>query len=106
MAQYWQEDDFGYSIKEKKNLFKCHMNDLDVTGNRTWKYENILGQSCNIPKQIETKQNVLICQVLVNWNRMISYLPTYSELYNHEIKEQMYTSKILCENLKLSLVPM
>ena len=106
MAQYLKEDSFGYSITEKKNLFKCRMNDLDVKGNRTWKYENIFCQSCNIPNQIETQQHVLTCHVLVNRNMMISYLPTYSDLYTDDIEEQMYSSKILCENLRLSLVPM
>ena len=106
MAQYLQEDAFGYTVKEKQNVFKCRMNDVDVKGNRRWKYENILCQSCNEPNQIETQQHILNCQVLVNRNMLITYLPTYSELYNHDIEEQMYTSKILCENLRLSLVPL
>ena len=63
--------------------------------------ENILSQSCNEPNQIKSLQHILTCWVLVNRNMLISYLPTYSLLYNHDIEEQMYTSNTLCENLRL-----
>ena len=101
-----QEDSLGYSVKEKQNLFQSRMNDLDVKANRTWKYDNLTCKSCKNPGLIETQQNILTCQSLINRNMMISYLPTYSDLYSCDIEEQMYTSKVLCENLRLSLVPM
>ena len=41
MAQYLQEDDFCFSIKEKQNLFACRMYDLDVKAKRTWKYNDL-----------------------------------------------------------------
>ena len=105
MAEYLQED-MGYSVKEKQNLFQCRMNDLDVKANRTWKYENLICRSCNIQNQIETQEHVLCCNSLVNRNMKITYLPTYRDLYSDDIEQQMYTSMVLCENVRLSLVPM
>ena len=82
------------------------MNDLDVKANRTWKYENLICCSCNIQNQIETQEHVLCCNSLVNRNMKITYLPTYRDLYSDDIEQQMYTSMVLCENVRLSLVPM
>ena len=106
MAQYLKEDNLGYTVKEKTNLFLCRMNDLDIKENRTWKYEHMICRTCNDPVQTETQQHVLTCQSLVNRNDKISYIPEYTDLYSENIEEQMYTSMILCENLRLSLVPM
>ena len=106
MAQYLQEDKIGFSIKEKQNLFQCRMDDLDVKNNRSWKFENLICRSCDNPSQIETQQHVLVCNQLVNRNMKMSYLPSYEDLYSDDIEDQMYTSIVLCENFRLSLVPM
>ena len=45
-------------------------------------------------------------QCTYNRNMKISYLPSYQNLYSDHVEEQMYTSMVLCENLRLSLVPM
>ena len=106
MADYLKENNLGYSVKEKQDLFQCCMNDIDVKENRTWKHEDLICRSCKEPDIIETQQHILICQGLVNRNMKITYLPTYSDLYSDNIEEQMYTSSVLCENLRLSQVPM
>ena len=95
MAKYLQEDNFGYSIQGKQNLFKCRMNDIDVKANRTWKFDNLNCLACNEPNQIETQQHVLCCKALVNQNSKISYIPSYKDLFSDEIEEQIYTSTIL-----------
>ena len=105
MATYLQED-MGYSVREKQNLFQCRMNDLDVKANRRWKYDNLTCRSCNDVTQIETQEHVLCCNSLVNRNMKITYIPTYSDLYSDDIDQQMYTSMVLCENIRLSLVSM
>ena len=52
MASYLKEDEFGILVKEKLNLFKCRMNDIDVKGNMTWKYDNLTCRGCQDPKEI------------------------------------------------------
>ena len=105
MAKYLQEDNFGYTVQQKQNLFKCRMKDIDVKANRRWKYENINCLECNEPNQIETQEHVLCCKALTNKNFNISYVPTYTDLFSDNIEEQVYTSTILCENLRISRVP-
>ena len=105
MANYLQEDK-GFSVKEKQSLFQCRMMDIDVKANRKWKYEDLNCRACNQPNQIENQQHILTCETLLNRNMKLTYLPTYSGLYSHDIEDQMYTSMIICENLRLSLVPM
>ena len=95
-----------FSIKEKQHLFQCRMDDLDVKANRNWKFENLICRSCDDPNKVETQQHILVCTALVNRNMKISYLPSYQDLYSDHVEDQMYTSMILGENIRLSLVPM
>ena len=106
MAKYLQADEFNFTIQEKQNLFKCRMNDIDVKANRTWKYDNLNCMACNEPNQIETQEHVLCCKSLTEKNSQISYIPSYNDLFNDETEKQIYTSRILCENLKISRAPM
>ena len=106
MSKYLQEDDFGFTVKEKQNLFKCRMNDIDVKANRSWKYEDLNCMACNEPNRSETQQHVLVCEPLMEKNSKVTYIPSYNELYSENIEEQVYTSVILCENLRISRVPM
>ena len=103
MASYLRENDFGITVKEKLNLLKCRIKDIDVKENRTWKYENLTCRGCLDPNKIESQQHILLCKNLLNRNSKVSYIPTYEGLYSDDIQEQIYTSIILCENL--SLVP-
>ena len=105
MSKYLHED-LGYTFKEKQNLFQCRMNDLDVKVNRKWKYDDITCRSCKDQTKPETQQHVICCKSLVDRNMKITYLPSYSELYSEDIEQQMYTSMVLSENVRLSQVPM
>ena len=105
MSKYLHED-LGYTVKEKQNLFQCRMNDLDVKANRRWKYDDITCRSCKDQTKPETQQHVICCKSLVDRNMKITYLPSYSELYSEDIEQQMYTSMVLSENVRLSQVPM
>ena len=104
MAKYLQEDNLGFSVKEKQSLFQCRTNDIEVKANRTWKYENLTCRSCKETNKIETQEHVFLCKNLLNKNSRVTYIPVYSDLYSSDIEEQVYTSMILCGNL--SLVPM
>ena len=103
MAKYLQEEEF--LIKEKQHLFQCRMEDLDVKANRNWQFEKLICRSCNDPTKVETQQHILVGTALVNRNMKISYLPSYQDLYSDHVEDRMYTSMILGENIRLSLVP-
>ena len=101
MSKYLQENDFAFSVKEKVNIFKCRMNEIDLKANMSWKYENLNCMARNEPNQIENQQHVLLCKPLLNKNCKISYIPAYNDIFS----EQIYTSIIICENLRIRRVP-
>ena len=86
------------SIEEQKWLFKCKVEDMDIKGNNRWKYQDISCSSCqrNID---ETQYHILNCKFLMGKNENLTYSPEYEELYNGDIKEQLYVSKLLRENV-------
>ena len=48
----------------------------------------------------ETQSHILVCDFLLGKNENISYIPEYGELYNGDIKEQIYVSRILKEKFE------
>ena len=99
MSEYLSGIDTDISIEERKWLFKCRVEDIDIKGNRRWKYPDISCSSCNknIP---ETQSHILICGPLLGQNEQLSYIPDYSELYQGTLDEQVYISRILWDNFK------
>ena len=101
MASYLQEIDLWYSVRERQYLFQCRMNDIDVKANRSWKYEDLTCNFCNITNETETQEHILLCNALLKINTIVTYIPQYSDLYSDEIEEQMYKGFIICENMRL-----
>ena len=82
------------------------MEEIDVKANRSWKYENLKCSACNEPNQIKNQEHILLCKALLDKNCKVTYIPSYIDLYNENIEEQVYITVILCENLRISHVPM
>ena len=78
MTKYLQEDKLQYSFKEKRNIFQCRNNDINVKAIRSWKYYDLNCMACNEPNQIETQMHVLCCKPLINRNLKVSYIPVYN----------------------------
>ena len=97
MAEYLYPNEEGMSIDDKKWLFKCRVEDVNVKANHRWKHDNIMCSSC-MKNEIETQKQILFCDSLLGKNKNISYLPDYEELYNGDLKEQIYVSRLLREN--------
>ena len=74
------------SIEDKKWLFKCRVEDLDIRGNQRWKYSDINYQSCKTNVE-ETQEHILICPSLLGKNEKLTYIPNYYDLYNGNIEE-------------------
>ena len=108
MEEYLNENEMELTVKERQFLFQCRVKDIDVRGNRTWKYENVKCISCN--KNDETQEHILTCEILIAKNDEITYIPEYSELYSKYIEDQIYISRIIQENIRIrdniALLPM
>ena len=97
MAEYLCPGDEVLSIEDKKWLFKCRVEDVDVKGNHRWKHNDITCFSCQ-KGVIETQVHLLYCETLMGQNENITYIPEYKELFTGDIKDQFYVSRLLKEN--------
>ena len=105
MAEYLTATDIDISIAERKWLFKCRVEDIDIKANRRWKYSDISCYSCdkNIP---ETQHHILRCETLIGQNQILTYIPDYNELYQGSLEEQVYVSRLLRDNFqRIVIVP-
>ena len=100
LQTYLKETEIDLSLDEKKWIFKCRTDDIDLKGNFQWKYET---HSCISCKQniFENNDHLLNCNQLLGRNEIISYIPSYGELFGNELDEQVYVSRILRENFNI-----
>ena len=97
MQEYLMETDIDISLDEKKWIFKCRTNDVDLKANFQWKHENIWCHCCDEDTP-ETNEHLLHCKVLLGANEVLSYIPKYNELFSEDLDEVIYISRILKEN--------
>ena len=86
------------SIEERKWLLKCRIEDIDLISNIKWNNEDIMCKYC--PNEIFTQKHLLYCFYLMGKNEILSYIPDYKDLFNGEMKEQIYISRLLKENFR------
>ena len=98
MAPYLAASDIEMSIDEKKWLYKCRIEDIDLEANRKWNNGNIQCKYC--PDTEMNQRHLLDCQYLLEKSEIISYIPDYNELFKEDIQEQLYISRILKDNHK------
>ena len=91
------------SCEEKKWLFKCRTDDIDLKANFKWKYEQSSCVSCK-ENVAETNEHLLFCEKLTEKNELVTYIPEYKDLFEHNIDEQFYISRLLRENMRLRKV--
>ena len=97
MAEYLGTNIEPLSIEERKCMFKCRVDDMDIKGNRRWQKEDIYCTSCNMNIE-ETQFHILNCKHLLGKNENLSYIPDYKELFQGDITEQIYVARLLKEN--------
>ena len=65
--------------------------------------EDISCDSCNLNVD-ETQSHILICTYLIKHSQILTYLPSYSELFGPDIEVQVYISRLLRDNYKRRIV--
>ena len=96
MAEYLTPIEEDISISEKKWMFKCRIEDIDIVSDRKWNTHKDPCVHCP-GKQLDQK-HLLLCQYLLGKNQILSYIPEYKDIFNGSLEEQIYTSRILKEN--------
>ena len=113
MEEYLRACEINTSVQERPFLFQCRMQDIDLRANRPWKYSDNFCISCKDESKEETGLHILECKLLCDRNDKISYIPSHSDLFSPDIQDQIYTSRIMRQNMhireelkKECLVPM
>ena len=68
MVKYLSPNTEQILIEERKCIFRCRVDDIDVKGNRKWKYEDISCSSCKMNVE-ETQFQILNCKFLLGKKR-------------------------------------
>ena len=100
MQNYLKESDIDITLDEKKWIFKCRTDDININGNFQWKHENQSCISCKM-NVFENNEHLLNCLKLTLSNGIVSYIPSYKELFGTDLGEQVYVSRILHKNFKV-----
>ena len=97
MSEYLSSNESELSIDERKWLLKCRIEDIDINTNRKWNNEESNCTQC--PNTLMNQKHLLECKYLMGKNEIISFIPTYEDLFKGELEEQIYISRLLKENL-------
>ena len=97
MADYLNSENVDVTIEEKKWIFQCRVEDIEIKGNKRWKYDDISCKSCN-SQQDETKMHILFCKNLMGSNELLTYIPDYQELFEGDLEGQNYVARLLRDN--------
>ena len=96
MAQYLCASDIDMSIDEKKWLYKCRIEDIDLEANRRWNNGDIQCKNCKNTEM--TQRHLLVCKYLLGKSEIVTYIPNYDDLFKEDIEEQIYISRLLKDN--------
>ena len=77
------------------------MDDVNIKGNNRWKYQDISCISCKDKNTIETQRHLLYCVKLLGKNKLLTYMPSYEDLFEDDYSEQVYISNIIRENFMI-----
>ena len=92
MASYLCASDVKILIDEKKCLYMCRIEDIEIKTNRRWNNRDL---NCkNIANTQTNQRHSLECQFLSG---------KYNGLFKEEIEQQIYISRLLKENQKKML---
>ena len=47
-----------------------------------------------------TTKHTLECKSLIGQNKLVTYIPTYEDIYEHDIEEQIYIARIFRDNIR------
>ena len=94
MSEYLYTKENNFSIDEKKWLFKCRLEDIDIS--QKWNNENTLCPHC--PNLEFDQKHLFECQYLLGKNEIITYIPKYEDMFIGDLEEQIYASRIMKEH--------
>ena len=90
--------DGNCNIKVAKIIFKARSKTLDIKLQKRWKYEDLLCIGCKV--QEESGNEIMLCEVLNNENKMSEIPVNYNCFFSENIKDVVKAGKVLKKGLK------
>ena len=87
ISDYLTPTENELSIDERKWVFKCRIEDIDINTNRKWNNEESKCMKC--PNTIMNQKHLLEGKYLSGKNEMLSYIPRYEHLFAGELEEEI-----------------
>ena len=99
MKNYLKTEDIEILNKERKLIFqlRTRMNFGIKTHFRNM-HDNTLCDGCQLEES--TTRHTLECSSLIGRNELVTYKPSYEDLFGTDEEEQVYIARIICDNLK------
>ena len=98
MQNYLASEDLDITNFERKHIFltRTKMHYKIKTHFRNM-YQDVICEGCR--KAESTTRHTLECSSLLGMNEIVTYLPTYEDIYGDDEIEQAYISRILRDNM-------
>ena len=82
MAEYLTSIEEDISISEKKWMFKCRIEDINIISDKKWNKDK--DPCVHYPWKQLDPNHLLNCQYLIGKNQILSYIPDYM-IYSMEL---------------------
>ena len=98
MQSYLTEENEYINNYERKIVFQLRTKmHFKIKSHFRGMHFDTICDGCRISQS--TTQHTLECPYLIEQNQLVTYIPTYKDLYDDDAEEQVYISRIVQDNL-------
>ena len=98
MQNYLYSEDMDIQNYERKFIFQVRSQMVfKIKTHFRNMYEDTICEGCRIEES--TSEHTLNCKNLIGANEIVTYLPTFTDIYGEDKNEQVYIARILKDNL-------
>ena len=98
MQNYLSSEDIDITNQERKFIFQLRTKMcFKIKTHFRKMYENTLCEGCHVNES--TAEHTMECISLIGRNELITYLPSYIDIYREDEDEQVYIARIIKDNM-------
>ena len=98
MQNYLSSEDIDITNQERKFIFQLRTKMcFKIKTHFRKMYENTLCEGCHVNES--TAEHTMECISLIGRNELITYLPSYIDIYGEDEDEQVYIARIIKDNM-------
>ena len=99
MQNYLKTEDIEILNEERKLIFQLRTRmKYGIKTHFRNMHDHTLCDGCQLEES--TTRHTLECSSLIGRNELVTYIPSYEDLFGTDEEEQVYIARIICDNLK------